>query len=109
MVRERYDYGKEPPRKFSGIAVDWLDHGYYKIRLHGAGPWVPVQVFLEDGDRDPETWDLLSDQWLRAEWYPSTRSDLPYTINPKQLFNRARPISKEEFEWLKILRTIPRQ
>jgi hypothetical protein len=84
----------------------WLDDGYYKIKLRGWGPWVPVRVILEDGERDPETWELLSDQWLRAEWYPRTDSTTAYAAPLRFLFNRARPISRSEFEWLILLRSI---
>jgi hypothetical protein len=88
------------------MQTDWLDDGYYRLRLRAKGPWVPVRVILEDGERDPETWELLSDQWLRAEWYPSTRSDRPYSIDPRRLFNRAEPISRSEFQWLILLRKL---
>lgn len=88
------------------MEIDWLDDGYYKVRLRRAGPWVPVRVYLEDGERDPETWELLSDQWLRAEWAPNVASDQFYSVNVKSMFNRAHPITKDEFEWLIALRTI---
>ena len=86
--------------------VDWLDEGFYKVRRRAKGHWIPIQVFLEDGERDPETWELLSDQWLRAEWYPSTNSAAPRPIPVKWLFNRAQPISRSEFEWLILLRRL---
>ncbi len=40
--------------------------GFYKARLVRGGPWVPVKTWYEDGDRDPETGELLSDQILRG-------------------------------------------
>ncbi len=40
--------------------------GFYKSRLVPDGPWVPIKVWLEDGDRCPDTGDLLSDQILRG-------------------------------------------
>ena len=86
--------------------VDWLDEGYYKLRRRARGHWIPIQVFLEDGERDPETWELLSDQWLRAEWYPATNSTTPRAVSPSWLFNRAMPISRSEFEWLILLREV---
>lgn len=88
------------------MQLDWLDDGYYRLRLRAKGPWVPVRVILEDGERDPETWELLSDQWLRAEWYPSTRSTQPRPIDPRRLFNRAERISRSDFEWLILTRAI---
>lgn len=86
--------------------IDWLDDGYYAVRLRAKGPWVPVRVILEDGERDPETWELLSDQWLRAEWYPRTNSARAFPVNVRRMFNRAMPISRSEFEWLILLRKI---
>ena len=86
--------------------IDWLDDGYYKVRRRAKGHWIPIQVFLEDGERDPGTWGLLSDQWLRAEWYPATNSTTPRSVPVKFLFNRATPISRSEFEWLILLRKV---
>ena len=88
------------------MQTDWLDDGFYRIRLRAKGPWVPIRVILEDGERDPDTWELLSDQWLRAEWYPSTHSDRAYSVDPRRLFNRAEPIPRSEFEWLILLRKL---
>lgn len=88
------------------MQTDWLDDGFYKVRLVRAGPWVPVRVYLEDGERDPETWELLSDQWLRAEWAPNAASAQFYPVPVKYLINRAQPISREEFQWLTLLRTL---
>jgi hypothetical protein len=90
------------------LSTEWLDPGYYKIRLHGGGAWVPVLVTLEDGERDPDTWELLSDQWLSAEWWPQTNSTRSYRIDPRRLFARAFPIDRSEFEWLLTLRKIRR-
>lgn len=90
------------------MELDWLHPGFYKVRLRAKGPWVPIEVWFEDGERDPETWELLSDQKLRAEWYPRTDSLQAYDVPAKRFFNRAHPISEEEFQWLKSLRTIRR-
>ena len=83
-----------------------LPEGYYKVRQRAKGPWIPIHIWLEDGDRDPETWELESDQHYRAEWAPRTNSARLFPINPFQFINRARRISKDEYEWLLILRTI---
>lgn len=83
-----------------------LPEGYYKVRLRAKGPWVPIHIWLEDGDRDPETWELESDQIWKAEWAPRTDSAKLFPINPFQFINRARRISKDEFQWLLTLRTI---
>ena len=84
-----------------------LPEGYYKIRARRAGPWIPIRIWLEDGERDPETWELLSDQYWRAEWAPRTDTPQLYPVKPFQFINRAHPISKDEYQWLLILKTIP--
>jgi hypothetical protein len=84
-----------------------LPEGYYKVRARKAGPWIPIRVWLEDGDRDPETWELESDQIWKAEWAPRTDSPRLFPVDPFQFINRARRISKDEFQWLLTLRTIP--
>jgi hypothetical protein len=90
------------------MEIDWLDPGFYKIRLRGGGPWVPIEITLEDGERDPETWELLSDQWLSARWWPQTNSTRAYSVPAHRFFNRAYPIDRSEFEWLITLRQIRR-
>jgi hypothetical protein len=89
------------------VQIDEIVEGYYKIRLRKASPWVPVHIWLEDGERDPETWELLSDQRWRAEWAPRTDSPRLFPADPFRFVNRAHPISKDEYQWLLILRTIP--
>jgi hypothetical protein len=84
-----------------------LPEGYYKVRARKAGPWIPIRIWLEDGDRDPETWELESDQIWKAEWAPRTDSPRLFPVDPFQFINRARRISKDEFQWLLTLRTIP--
>lgn len=91
-----------------GIPTDWLDPGFYKVRLRPWGPWVPVEIWMEDGERDPETWELLSDQKLRATWYPQTNSTRGFDVPARRFFNRATPIDRSEFEWLLTLRKIRR-
>lgn len=84
-----------------------LPEGYYKIRRRAKGPWIPIHIWLEDGERDPDTWELQSDQKWRAEWAPRLDQPRLYPADPFRFINRARPIEKDEFEWLLILRTIP--
>lgn len=84
-----------------------LPEGYYKVRSRAKGPWIPIHIWLEDGDRDPETWELESDQKWKAEWAPRTDEPKLFPVSPFQFINRARRISKDEFEWLLILRTMP--
>ena len=88
------------------METDWLDPGFYKVRLRAAGAWVPIKIYFEDGERDPETWELLSDQKLRAEWYPITDRKQGYSVPPERFFARAFPIDRSEFEWLLALKTI---
>lgn len=89
------------------IVDEVLPEGYYKVRQRKAGPWIPIHIWLEDGDRDPETWELVSDQIWKAEWAPRTDTPRLFPVNPFQFINRARRISKDEFQWLLTLRTIP--
>lgn len=89
------------------MQIDDIREGYFKLRLRAKGPWVPVHVWLEDGERDPETWELLSDQLFKAEWAPQANSPRFYPVPWQGLLNRLHPISKDEFQWLIALRTIP--
>jgi len=89
------------------VLIDEPAEGYFQIRLRAKGPWVPVRVWLEDGERDPETWELQSDQRWLGEWAPRTDSARFFPINPMALLNRLHPISKDDFQWLLILRTMP--
>jgi hypothetical protein len=84
-----------------------LPEGYYKVRSRAKGPWIPIHIWLEDGERCPETWELLSDQQWKAEWAPRTDTPRLFPVNPFQFINRARRITKDEYEWLLILKTIP--
>jgi hypothetical protein len=89
------------------VLIDEPAEGYYKLRLRKKGPWVPVHVWLEDGERDPETWELLSDQWWRGEWAPRTDSPKLFPIDPLRFLNRLHPINEDDFKWLLILKTMP--
>lgn len=93
-------------RAHQELTDNWLEPGFYKIRLRSAGPWVPIEITLEDGERDPETWELLSDQKLAATWWPQTNSTQGYGVRPEWFFGRAFPIDRSEFEWLLELRKI---
>jgi hypothetical protein len=88
--------------------LDWLDPGFYKVRARRAAHWIPIEIWFEDGERDPETWELLSDQKLRAHWFPRTDNCQAYDVDPCWFFNRAHPIDRREFEWLMTLRKIKR-
>lgn len=108
MTRGYQDYTKGGEYRGGGIPLDWLDPGYYKVRSYARGPWIPIQIWMEDGERDPETWELLSDQKLRARWWPRTNNQQFYEVAPRYFFNRARPIDRSEFKWLLALKTIKR-
>lgn len=89
------------------MQIDEITEGYFKVRQRAKGPWVPIHIWLEDGERDPETWELQSDQHWRAEWAPRTDSPRLFQVDPFRFVNRGFRISKDEFQWLLILRTIP--
>lgn len=108
MSREARVYADGGEWTGGGIPTDWLDPGYYKVRAYPAGPWVPIEIWMEDGERDPDTWELLSDQRLRANWWPRTDSAQDFSVDPRRFFNRAHPIDRSEFEWLLTLRKIRR-
>lgn len=107
-MREQFIYADGGEYFGAVLPTDWLDPGFYKIRARPFGHWIPIEIWFEDGERDPQTWELLSDQKLRAEWYPRTDSAQPYSVNPRRFFNRAHPIDRSEFEWLLTLRKIRR-
>lgn len=59
--------GTAPSAK--GPSVDLNDPivGWYRRRLVRQGPFVPARIWLADGDRDPETGELVSDQKLLCQ------------------------------------------
>ena len=78
-----------------------------KAGLEQARQMLAPEPLPEDGERDPETWELLSDQRWRGEWAPRTDSANFFPIDPMRMLNRLHPISKDDFQWLLILRTMP--
>jgi hypothetical protein len=38
-----------------------LTPGFFRVRLVRGGPFVPARLWVEDGERDPDTGELLSD------------------------------------------------
>lgn len=79
--------------------------GLYKTRIRRGGPWAPVRVWWEDGERD-ELGHLMSDQILRGEWAPLTNQERWFPINVWTQWDFLWPIEKEEFEWLIVLKTL---
>ena len=67
--------------------------GFYRLRMVKAGPWVPVRIWLEDGDRDPETDELMSDQVLRAKVGDQER-------DPSKIWTFLWDITEEEYYFL---------
>ncbi|AWK85061.1 hypothetical protein [Azospirillum thermophilum] len=55
------------PRPVARLPTRPGETRYFRTRLVKGGPWVPASVSLIDGDRDPVTWELMSDQQLTAE------------------------------------------
>lgn len=109
MARESIIYGDAEKTISSAWPIDVPRAGLFKMKTRGFGPWAPVRVWVEDGLRDPETWDLLSDQTYKAEWAPRTDTDRFYPLSYWRNMNRLYAITKEEFEWLLILRRMPFQ
>lgn len=109
MARDAIVYGDGGEAPIGGWPIGVPRSGLFKMRTRGFGPWAPVRVWCEDGDRDPETWELLSDQTYHAEWAPRTDSDKFYPISYWPIMDRLFHITKEEFEWLLILRRMPSQ
>lgn len=109
MARKAIVYGEryESDRQWIGRQIDTPLEGYFKTKAQKRGAWVPVRVWLEDGDRNPETWELESDQKWKAEWWPSTASTQSHPAPLWQILNYLRPITKDEFQWLMLLRTMP--
>jgi hypothetical protein len=60
--------GRNPP-----VHDDDPQAGFFAVRKFRYGEWVkgpfvPARVWWEDGEIDPETGELLSDERLCAEW-----------------------------------------
>ncbi len=66
--------------------------GFYKRRMVRGGPFVPVQIWL-DQEVDPETGELVADEALRA-----ICNGQP--CDPVQIWPYARAISAEEYDAL---------
>ena len=79
--------------------------GYYKTKARRDGEYVPVRVWYQDGDRDPETNELLSDQILRVQWAPLTKSLEWLELTDPERWIYLKPIEEDEFKWLTILKT----
>ncbi len=72
--------------------------GFYQRRMVRGGVWVPVAIWIEDGDRCPETGALMSDQVIRCTLAGETAD--PFA---EWLHCCDRPISKAEHDYLLAL------
>jgi hypothetical protein len=77
--------------------------GFFKVRKFPYGHWprgpfIPARIWWEPGETDPETGELLTDEICRAE-VDGKRT------NPWRawIWIAKRPITMEEWEWLKAL------
>jgi hypothetical protein len=77
--------------------------GFYAVRRFrygewARGPFVPARIWIEPGEVDPETGELLSDERLCAEIDGKPADPWRYWT-----WLARRPIPQSEFEWLKAL------
>lgn len=77
--------------------------GFYAVRRFrygewARGPFVPARIWIEPGEIDPETGELLSDERLCAEI-----DGKPADPWRTWTWLARRPIPLSEFEWLKAL------
>lgn len=64
--------------------------GFYKRRMVKGGPWVPVEIRLEQ-EIDPETGELVADEYLAAE-------QLGWSQDPVRIWTHLRPIPRDEYD-----------
>lgn len=70
--------------------------GFYRTRLVKRGPWVPVKIFLLDGERDAETGELLSDQKLVVRCGDQMK-DWTWALERQPFLQ---PITRAEYDFL---------
>lgn len=66
--------------------------GLYRMRMVKGGPWVPVEIWLEQ-EIDAETGELVTDEVLRATCDGAPR-------DPVSIWTRCRAVSEGEYEAL---------
>jgi hypothetical protein len=69
--------------------------GLYKARLERGGRYVPVRCWIEAGDRDPDTGELVSDEITYLE--VDGRRVNPFTPG---YFLMGEPVTQQEFNKL---------
>lgn len=70
--------------------------GWYRMRLYGAGPWVPARIWCHQ-DIDPETGELADDERILCEVDGQMR-------DPVSVWTRVQPITREQYDALIHLR-----
>jgi hypothetical protein len=90
--------GLNPP-----VREDEPQPGFYAVRRFRYGEWVkgpfvPARIWIEPGEIDPETGELLSDERLCAEI-----DGKPADPWRNWTWLARRPVSLDEWKWLKAL------
>ena len=75
------------------IHVDDPQEGYFLGRLVKSGQLLPSRIWLRDGERDPDTGELVSDQTLHC-----TIGDEECDANREWPYLARYPITKEEYD-----------
>ena len=74
--------------------------GYYRVRRWARKQfWLPARIWLEPGEVDPETGELMSDERYCAEIDGERK-------NPFVVWTWLQPITEDEWKWLKATRNL---
>lgn len=90
--------GRRPPTFDSEPQAGFFAVRRFRYGEWTKGPFVPARIWWEDGEIDPETGELLSDERLRAEI-----DGKPADPWRSWTWLARRPIPLSEWEWLKAL------
>lgn len=81
--------GLNPPRYENEPQV-----GFYKVRRWPRLPyWLPARIWIADGPVDPDTGELLDDEWIFAEIDGERK-------NPLKVWTWLHPVSEEDYKWI---------
>lgn len=89
--------GTSPSTKGAPVDLNDPRPGHYRRRLVKGGPMVPARIWIIDGDRDPDTGELTSDQKVCCVvWF----EDGPREVDAWEhwSFLAGNPISKADFD-----------
>ena len=87
--------GLNPPRYEMEPQV-----GYYAVRRWRGLPFfLPARIWLSPSVVDFETGELVDDEWIFAEIDGERK-------NPFKVWTWLRPISEEDYQWLKAMRPL---